>query len=177
MNEQRRAFSLWKSQCISTNQKYSNFKILIIKRNKFLQGEAMNTWKIWSQRLGLACRFEMLKRQYTHNLYMNGLQSQLQHHSVAERHLKQTKLIRFWKYWQDYIRRKKFKFQLNKTASMFLHENTKQTKLEVFTVLRFNKEQVKVAIMESAVSADVDVSLQKLQAFVGKATSKDRATK
>lgn len=69
---------------------------------------------------------------------------ELQQWILAEKHQKQSQLIRYWKYWIHYIQQKKYKLNLIKCSVKFRGANTRQTMQEVFSALRFNKELIKV---------------------------------
>ena len=99
----------------------------------------------------------MLKRQYTQNLYLNSLSTDLQTNLRQDRHSRLIILIRTWKCWKAYLAKKKLKFQLNKTANLFKVENETRTRQECFSALRFHKENKKEQIMESALDNEVDI--------------------
>jgi hypothetical protein len=166
--ERKRALKVWRQYCLLIHQKESKVKTLLSKCYQNKIDGSFQRWRQWSIQLNEQCHLELLKRQFTQNMYLSTLHSNLTERTSHLKHLKKTRMIRIWKCWVAYVNHRKLMLQLNVQAIKFLEANRLLTLQQCYSAMRLSKESSKGEIVESAVTNEMDRDLEQLSKFISR---------
>lgn len=69
----KRYFTIWKQLLGRDLKRFRNLEFVIKKCHKIIKKQALIKWSQRSRQLEMACRMELLKREYVQQLYQNSI--------------------------------------------------------------------------------------------------------